>query len=31
MRVCTECSQEFEDWATTMSYFICDECLIDID
>ncbi len=31
MKVCTECNQEYEDRTPQMSYFICEECLIDIE
>lgn len=31
MKVCTECNQEFEDHTLDINYFICEECLIDIE
>lgn len=31
MIVCVECGEEFEDMQSSVSYFICENCLIEIE
>ena len=31
MRICTECNGEFEDLFPDLSYFICENCLVEIE
>lgn len=31
MLICVECGEKFEDMDTSINYFICEDCLMDID
>jgi hypothetical protein len=31
MFVCVECGEQFEDFHTIVNYFICHECMVDIE
>ena len=31
MMVCVECGEQFEDFDSKVNYFICYECLVEMD